>query len=460
MSGLRVDGVDISHYQDGIIGWEAAKAAGVQWVYHKATEGRTITDSNYSKRRKQARQAGMPFGAYHFARPDGNDAEAEAQWFLKRARPKPGDLVPMLDLETNDGRLSQADLTQWVWRFAEAVRSNCGVRPIVYTPFNLEQRYRMRLWVARYSDSNTAPRVPEPWPRWDIWQFSDGQYGKPDQVAGFGHVDLNVMRKGLSVEDLLIPEPDPTDLRLRMAHISMQFSDTDRQMKQDVRRLFDRAEEKEWAWFTGTEAGGQKAKPLPRLLADEAKRKGYKFHLSRSCWVAVHQGIVKRGSWDDGYVPVIESHEGVSPHTDRGIAWGSFTHRDLGDIAVGAGHYLTKGRKPGDPHYQLNQRYARAIGDWAREKGRGPALVFYHGDQNIVDRTSDTFFGQPLTSAWDALKRYENTGHGNIDVIAQYDKDARTQFTRVRALDDSEFPLHTDHFLVEATARVKTLRSK
>lgn len=78
-------------------------------------------------------------------------------------------------------------------------------------------------------------------------------------------------------------------------------------------------------------------------------------------------------------------------------------------------------------------------------------------DDRNNEPQGDTFFGQPLTSAWDELNRHESTGHGNIDVIASYNKDGRVKALDIVALDDKEFFLHTDHFLVEATFQVDPL---
>lgn len=197
---MRVDGVDISHHQDGTINYAAAKQAGVKWLYHKATEGATYRDPNYTKRRAEAAKAGLPFGAYHFARAGVGDAEQEARAFLSYARPKPGDLRPALDLETTEG-LSLTRLRTWAFAFAVEVVRQTGVAPIIYTPFDLgEDTKGCLIWRPRYNDSNTPPALP-----WDIWQFSNGVLGKPDLVAGFGHVDLNTMRKGLTLDDMLIP---------------------------------------------------------------------------------------------------------------------------------------------------------------------------------------------------------------------------------------------------------------
>ena len=259
------------------------------------------------------------------------------------------------------------------------------------------------------------------------------------------------------------PEPEPDkpkrkSSRIRFAHASMQFSDSPDQVQHDAEKLFDRFIEKDVEIITGTEANDAK---VWRRLKAEANKAGYRFFKQRDCWIAVQRDLIK-GGWKSGYVPVIESHEGVGRHTDKGIVWVSFNTEKYGRITVGAAHYLTKGRPNAkSPEYrqnlEFNARFGPALTKWAKEHGKGNALVFYGGDQNIVDRTADTFFGAPLTSAWDELKHYENTGHGNIDVIASYDRDGRVKAKRIHARNDKRFHLHTDHFLVEAVYEVKHL---
>lgn len=265
--------------------------------------------------------------------------------------------------------------------------------------------------------------------------------------------------------------------RLHVAHASMQFSDSNRQMVEDVNRIFDRMVERKVSWLTGTEAGPG-ADPLTDLLRQGAKEHGYRFFKPKfptDCWVAVSRDLIT-GNWETGYENVIPGssalykEQGIPADSlprwgPKGVVWVGFDTESLGRIYVSSAHYLTQGRRPNRPikgvdHYEWNKRLALAIGDWAVDKGSGAALAFYGGDQNIVDRTDDTFFGAPLTSAWDELARYENTGHGNIDVIASYDKDSRVKARYSRALDDSEFPLHTDHFLVEAGFSVEPLPTK
>ena len=207
----RIDGVDLSHHNTGVTlgALRTAKASGVKFVSHKATEGTGFVDGQYPARRRLAATAGIPFGGYHFARPRRSSGAAQARQFLEVARPEPGDLVPMLDLEDRGG-LRRRRLTAWVGEFVEEVRRQTGVPPIVYTPFDLEESFGCRLWVARYNDAMLPARVPAPWKECDIWQFSNGRFGRPDLVPGLGRVDINTLgpRPTVSVVELSIPVPD------------------------------------------------------------------------------------------------------------------------------------------------------------------------------------------------------------------------------------------------------------
>lgn len=198
---LPVHGVDISHHQKNInIDWTKLKNAGVQWMYHKASEGISLRDSAYLRRREQAKAAGMPFGAYHFARPSGGDARAEARFFIDVSRPMVGDLRPCLDLETREFVSGQA-LVDWADAFCDEIQRLVKVVPVVYTPYTLSQELEDRaiFWVPRYNNRNERP-----FRDWDIWQFSNGQLGLPNSVPGLGHVDLNYSPK-VSLAELQFP---------------------------------------------------------------------------------------------------------------------------------------------------------------------------------------------------------------------------------------------------------------
>jgi GH25 family lysozyme M1 (1,4-beta-N-acetylmuramidase) len=220
-----LDGVDTSHHQGGRIDVKAAQAAGLRWWYLKATEGDSVRDATYRKRVRQARAAGIPVGAYHFARPDPGDAATEARFFLAHTDLRAGDMLPMLDLESLEG-MTLAEVTRWTGQWVRTVtralrQRGLEGRPIIYTPFDLGSGFGCLLWVARYSDDFRAPRIPRPWRKAAIWQHSNGRYGPVKHVPGFGPVDVNAVHPDVPMSALRIravrrpapPAPAPAPVR-------------------------------------------------------------------------------------------------------------------------------------------------------------------------------------------------------------------------------------------------------
>lgn len=278
-------------------------------------------------------------------------------------------------------------------------------------------------------------------------------------------------------------------MRVRVAHISLQFSDNDKQHTSDIEKIFDRAVDRRVAWLTGTESGpgsGNTAKELVRVAKEHgyrpwvpaAQAKGAGQH--SGSWLVVRDDLVL-GNWKQGFLPGIPGsaefykEQGLGSRTlprwgPRGLVNVSFDSLpELGHISVGAAHYLTGARSPkgsvikGVNHWEENEKLAGIVGDWFREQGAGKGLAFYGGDQNMDDSKNeepqgDTFFGANVTSVQDELLKWENTGHGPIDVIATYNKDGRVTALKVNVLDDSEFRLATDHFYLEAVLNVEPLK--
>ena len=60
------EGIDVSHYQ-GDIDWNiVVKNANISYAYLKATEGATLVDDTYEKNLREAKNAGLLVGSYHF----------------------------------------------------------------------------------------------------------------------------------------------------------------------------------------------------------------------------------------------------------------------------------------------------------------------------------------------------------------------------------------------------------
>ena len=219
-------GIDVSHHQPEI-NWVRVAESGHVYAFHKATEGATFVDDEYAINRPQARDAGVPFGAYHFARPNGStiaeaqtDARAEARHFFDTAQPAPGDMLPVLDLEATGG-LGAKRLIAWVQAWLDTVKADVGVEPLIYTSpsfweTNLgdtttfaEQGFP--LWLAHYTSAN-SPRTPASnWggQGWAFWQWTSCA-----TIPGIsGCVDEN-RYEGSDLSPYTIPgapEPSPSE---------------------------------------------------------------------------------------------------------------------------------------------------------------------------------------------------------------------------------------------------------
>ncbi len=192
-------GIDVSHWQ-GRPTWKKVRADGVQFVFAKATEGQGHVDTQYARNKRRADALGIPFTAYHFARPDGSyrDAIKEANHFVRTAGLKGRHMLPVLDLEVTGG-LGPKRLIEWTRTWLRQVEKKLGVKPMIYTsPSFWKDRLKdttwfadngYRLWVAHWHVSQ--PRVPASnWGGrgWTFWQVSD--CGKVAGISGCVDVDL------------------------------------------------------------------------------------------------------------------------------------------------------------------------------------------------------------------------------------------------------------------------------
>jgi lysozyme len=186
--------VDLSHHNtdDGSeIDYRAVKRDGIWGVIYKATEGDDYVDETYDEARRQARAAGLLWGAYHFFRP-GN-VEDQVQHFLINAMPGPGTL---LVLDHEDPGCSLDD----VKKFLALVEAITGQRPALYSGHVLKEQIgnridsflaSTRLWLAQYGPELEWPQTWNHAGVW-LWQYTDGEEGpQPHSVDGIGHCDIN-----------------------------------------------------------------------------------------------------------------------------------------------------------------------------------------------------------------------------------------------------------------------------
>lgn len=185
-------GIDVASYQ-GRPDWAAVAASGIRFAITKVTEDTGYVNPTFAYNWAGIRAAGMQRGAYHFARPEGADADDEARYFLglvlAQGELQTGDML-VLDIESGNG-----DLGPWALEWCRTVEREVGFPPLIYTGKWFTDAHgfaddtglaRYPLWLAAYQTTMPAPVAP--WAAVSLWQYSS-----TGRVPGIvGDVDLNM----------------------------------------------------------------------------------------------------------------------------------------------------------------------------------------------------------------------------------------------------------------------------
>lgn len=179
-------GIDISNWQSG---FDLAVAA-PEFVIVKATEGTGFVDSTCYGFVQTARQLGIPFGFYHFAR--SNDATAEAAYFYQHTKGYVGQGIPILDLEVENSN-------EWLDAWCRAYHKLSGVYPWVYMNSDYVNnrgygtdwvKQHCALWMAgypisyvSYPEDATCPYKHDGWSL-AAWQFTSSLWIQGRKVDG------------------------------------------------------------------------------------------------------------------------------------------------------------------------------------------------------------------------------------------------------------------------------------
>ena len=184
--------LDVSNHQ-GTIRWPAVAEDGISAVYIKATEGATYTDPEFVTNWREAREAGLAVGAYHFftlCRPGADQAANLLARLSEVGATQDTQSLPVaLDLELGGNcanRPARAAVQAEIDAFVTAVESATG-RQVVY--------YLLGPFAKAYPPLTDRPRWVRrlglrPGGQWVYWQAHNAA-----RVAGVdGPVDLNVVR--------------------------------------------------------------------------------------------------------------------------------------------------------------------------------------------------------------------------------------------------------------------------
>src|SRR5262245_29883817 len=175
MTNVNRKVLDISHHNSGQ-SWTQIKRAGIVGIIHKATEGASYTDDTYVRRRGPAADAGLLWGAYHFA--NGSNVSDQVEHFLNVVGVDDSVLYA-LDWEDNPGG-STMSLEQ-ARQFLQLVDNRIVADRCVLYSGNVAKEQlgnrrdefsgRHRLWLAQYGSN---PTWQLSWSGFWLWQYSDG----------------------------------------------------------------------------------------------------------------------------------------------------------------------------------------------------------------------------------------------------------------------------------------------
>jgi GH25 family lysozyme M1 (1,4-beta-N-acetylmuramidase) len=204
-------GYDVSRWQSGV-DWDIAKSVGAGYIVIRSGNA-TTRDTRYPTHTANARNADVPFGAYHYFRPQYTAEEIAktirdtvSSWpqlgmfidFEKNPVDNwPSNMTPAIITSKALALLEEADN---IWGREVGIYTSPGwwnqwIVPNARTKFKLNRRH---LWIANwYYNFTKYPQYPTGWPRSQVvfWQFSGNQgpyAGKARQLGVTGSVSIDV----------------------------------------------------------------------------------------------------------------------------------------------------------------------------------------------------------------------------------------------------------------------------
>lgn len=173
----QILGFDISHFQ-GALDFSLLKQ-NVEFVLIKTTEGDSLIDSQFTRSQTEARRVGLLLGYYHFAHPELNAAQQEAEFFVSTM----GTLYPGEVLCLDYENMSFGSPVQWCLTFLQTVERKTQVKPLLYLNQSLLASYDWTpviqagygLWLAQYTHTPNSDLPAVSWPIVAMRQYTNQQ---------------------------------------------------------------------------------------------------------------------------------------------------------------------------------------------------------------------------------------------------------------------------------------------
>ena len=203
--GGQTMGVDVSSYQENV-DFSELKNQGIEFAYIKATEGSTHIDSSFKDKWKNALEAGVVAGAYHYFVYSASGAEQAKNFIDVVGELDKERLIPAVDMELTVAEVynppAVEDVVRGLKAFLAVVEEEYGVKPLIYA----QKDYYDKYLAADFSDyprwirNVFYPVFIDVGNEWAVWQFNDK--GELDGYRGERFIDLNVVNSAVGVDGL------------------------------------------------------------------------------------------------------------------------------------------------------------------------------------------------------------------------------------------------------------------
>ncbi len=209
VSAGDVIGADISEYQV-LVDMTKLKEQGIEFLYIKATEGSKHVDSRFAQNWENAQESGLPAGAYHFFSFD-SPGEQQAENYIRTVGDLTGKMIPAVDVEyyadKRENPPDEEDVVRELGAFIEAIEKEYHVKPLIYCPRNIYDKYIKKNFgdYPRWVTSVYVPAFLLAGNNWTVWQYCDTAVLE-GYKGGERYIDLNVLKRGISVQDLMVRE--------------------------------------------------------------------------------------------------------------------------------------------------------------------------------------------------------------------------------------------------------------
>lgn len=185
-------GIDVSGWQTPTV----TCTADYDFAVVKVSQGIGYQSPSWTTQANCVLQRGLSLGLYHYA--GGNNASAEADYFISAASSYVGKAVLVLDWESYQN--AAWGNGAWVREFVNRVHARTGVWPIVYVQASAinqipsDVRQNCGLWVAQYASMAATTYQAQPW-NYALYGEAMRQYSGNGYVNGYsGPLDLNYFR--------------------------------------------------------------------------------------------------------------------------------------------------------------------------------------------------------------------------------------------------------------------------